>query len=44
MGTQYHGDDATSEKRERQIAKVEKSTSKILGVRASGMQVKQATF
>ena len=39
MGTRHHGDDATSEKRDKQIAKVEKSTSKTLGIRASGMQV-----
>ena len=41
MGTRHHGDDATSEKRDRQIAKAEKTTSKTLGIRACGMQVRQ---
>ena len=39
MGTRHHGDDAPSDKRERQIAKAEHSTSKTLGIRAGGMQV-----
>ena len=39
MGTRHHGDDAPSDKRERQIAKAEQSTSKTLGIRAGGMQV-----
>ncbi|XP_068686263.1 inositol hexakisphosphate kinase 1-like [Montipora foliosa] len=41
MGTQQHGDDAPREKRDRQMAKAEKSTTKTLGIRACGMQVYQ---